>query len=162
MKKIISFLLVLGMLTLSFAPYTAKAASSTPENVYQIGDYVFSVSNYVSNKPTVFSYTTTHTTIVNITDTSGGYIATVHMNTTWEYQDGSYVRCTACHPPTYNPTTYKLTYGDAAYYSGSPYYTTVSRPMVFAIPPTQMLFYVNVTCDTYGEVTASVTSSRPF
>lgn len=162
MKKIISFLLVLGILTLSVAPSTAKAASTEPENVFQVGDYIFTVSTYLSNEPTAFSYTQNHTTAVNITNTSGGYIATVYMNTSWEYQDGSYVRCTACYPPTYNPTTYKLTYGDAAYYTGSASFSTVSRPMVFAIPPTQMLFYVNVTCDTYGDITASVTSSRPF
>lgn len=162
MKKIISFLLVLGLLTLTIAPSNVKAASTEPENMFQIGDYVFKVSTNMSNGPTTFSSTQTHTTIVNITDTSGGYIATVYMTTSWIYEDGSYVRCTACQAPTYNPTTYKLTYGEAAYYTASASYTTVSRPMVFAIPPTQMLFYVNVTCDTYGEITASVTSSRPF
>ncbi len=162
MKKFLSFLLVLGILTLSMAPASVKASAAEESNVYQVGEYIFTVTDYKNNEISTLSYTTTHTTGVNITDTSGNYIATVYMKTTWEYQDGSYVRCIACYSPTYTPTTYPLTYGNAEYYTASPYHTTVSRPMIFAISPTQMSFYLNITCDTYGDVTSSVTSSRPF
>lgn len=161
MKKFLSLLLVLGILSLSIAPITAKASTTNEDNVYQIGEYVFTITDYKNNGISALSYTTTHTTGVNITDTSGKYIATIYMNTTWEYQDGSYVRCLTCNPPTYTPTTYKLTYTNAEFYTTASY-ATVSRPMIFAIPPTQMSFYLNVTCDTYGEITSNVTSSRPF
>lgn len=162
MKKIIAFLLIIGLFTLTLAPSSAKASTVTSENVVQIGDYVFTVTDYKENQLGTLRYTTTHGTVVNITDTSGNYITTVTMKTSWDYQDGSYVRCTNCYAPTYYPGTYPMSYGNAEHYTGSPYYATVSRPLLFTISPTSMKFYINVTCDTYGQISSSVTSSRPF
>jgi len=44
MKKIIAFLLVIGLFTLSLAPITAKASTVTSENVVEIGDYIFTIT----------------------------------------------------------------------------------------------------------------------
>lgn len=162
MKKFIAFILVIGLITLTLAPKTAEASTVTSDNVVQIGDYTFTITSYTNKQFGSLHYEITNATIVEITDDSGNTITTVTMESAWEYQDGYYVRCTKCYPPTYYPGTHPMTYGSAEYYTGSPYYATVSRPLIFSMSPTSMKFYINVTCDTYGDFTSSVTRERPF